>query len=81
MEKSASPHGGQSIENSRVFNGFRSIEMAIEAVKSFFAGHGLADRVIEFEVSSATVELIIAASTSNRSGDDDRMLSVATVDI
>ncbi len=35
--------------------------MAIEAVKRFFAGHGIADRVIEFEVSSVTVELAALA--------------------
>ena len=31
--------------------------MAIESVKAFFASYGIADRVREFEVSSATVEL------------------------
>ncbi len=31
--------------------------MAIEAVKEYFAKYGMADRVIEFDVSSATVEL------------------------
>ena len=35
--------------------------MAIEKVKDFFAAHGLADRVMEFSVSSATVELAAAA--------------------
>ncbi len=35
--------------------------MPIETVKAFLARHGLADRVREFEVSSATVELAAAA--------------------
>ncbi|MBQ9132971.1 MAG: YbaK/EbsC family protein [Clostridia bacterium] len=35
--------------------------MAIEKVKAYFAAHGMADRVREFEVSSATVELAAAA--------------------
>lgn len=35
--------------------------MAIEKVKEFFARHGMADRVLEFEVSSATVELAAQA--------------------
>ena len=34
--------------------------MSIEAVKKYLAGYGLADRVIEFEQSSATVELAAA---------------------
>ena len=35
--------------------------MAIEKVKEYFAGFGIADRVREFDVSSATVELAAAA--------------------
>ena len=35
--------------------------MAIEKVKAFFAGFGMEDRVLEFEVSSATVELAAQA--------------------
>ena len=35
--------------------------MSIEKVKAFFAAQGLASRVLEFEVSSATVELAAAA--------------------
>lgn len=35
--------------------------MAIEKVKAFFASHGMEDRVREFDVSSATVELAAAA--------------------
>ena len=35
--------------------------MAIEKVKAYFAAHGMTDRVREFEVSSATVELAAAA--------------------
>lgn len=35
--------------------------MAIEKVKAYFAGYGMADRILEFEVSSATVELAAAA--------------------
>ena len=35
--------------------------MAIEKVKAYFAEHGMADRVREFDVSSATVELAAAA--------------------
>ena len=35
--------------------------MAIEKVKEFFAGFGMEDRVLEFEVSSATVELAAQA--------------------
>ena len=35
--------------------------MAIEKVRSFFAGFGMEDRVIEFEVSSATVALAAEA--------------------
>ena len=35
--------------------------MSIEAVKEFFARRGLADRVREFDVSSATVELAALA--------------------
>lgn len=34
--------------------------MSIERVKAFFAGKGMADRVLEFDVSSATVELAAA---------------------
>ena len=35
--------------------------MAIEAVKAYFSQYGMADRVKEFEVSSATVELAAQA--------------------
>ena len=35
--------------------------MSIEDVKAFFARHGMAERVREFEVSSATVELAARA--------------------
>ena len=35
--------------------------MAIEKVKAYFAAHGMEDRVLEFDVSSATVELAAAA--------------------
>ena len=35
--------------------------MAIEVVKAFFANYGLADRVREFDVSSATVDLAAQA--------------------
>lgn len=35
--------------------------MSIEKVKEFFARHGMEHRVMEFEVSSATVELAAAA--------------------
>ncbi len=35
--------------------------MAIEEVKAFFRAHGMEDRVLEFEVSSATVELAAEA--------------------
>ena len=35
--------------------------MAIEKVKEYFAGFGIADRVQEFDVSSATVELAALA--------------------
>lgn len=35
--------------------------MAIERVKAFFEGFGIADRILEFDVSSATVELAAQA--------------------
>ena len=35
--------------------------MALETVKAFFAQYGMADRVMEFDVSSATVELAAQA--------------------
>ena len=35
--------------------------MAIEKVKAYFATHGMENRVLEFDVSSATVELAAAA--------------------
>lgn len=35
--------------------------MSIEAVKAFFADRGMGDRVLEFDVSSATVELAAQA--------------------
>ena len=36
-------------------------EMAIEAVKEYFSQYGIADRIIEFDVSSATVDLAAQA--------------------
>ena len=39
----------------------RNIIMAIEKVKEFFRQYGMEDRIREFEVSSATVELAAAA--------------------
>lgn len=35
--------------------------MSFEKVKAFFAAHGMAERIREFDVSSATVELAAAA--------------------
>lgn len=35
--------------------------MSVEKVRAFFAGHGMSDRVREFPVSSATVELAARA--------------------
>ena len=35
--------------------------MSLERVKEFFAQHGMEDRIQEFDVSSATVELAAAA--------------------
>ena len=35
--------------------------MAIEDVRAFFASYGMADRILEFDVSSATVELAAQA--------------------
>jgi len=35
--------------------------MSIEKVKAYFSGFGIADRILEFEVSSATVELAAQA--------------------
>lgn len=35
--------------------------MAIEAVKEYFANYGMEDRILEFDVSSATVELAAQA--------------------
>jgi len=35
--------------------------MAIDKVKAYFAGFGMADRILEFDVSSATVDLAAAA--------------------
>ena len=35
--------------------------MAIEKVRAFFARFGMADRIMEFDVSSATVELAAQA--------------------
>ncbi|MDR1298088.1 MAG: YbaK/EbsC family protein [Deltaproteobacteria bacterium] len=35
--------------------------MSIEATKAYFGGFGMADRILEFEVSSATVELAAKA--------------------
>lgn len=35
--------------------------MAIEAVKAFFSAYGMADRILEFDVSSATVDLAAQA--------------------
>ena len=39
----------------------RNIKMSIERVRAFFAEKGMEDRVREFDVSSATVELAAAA--------------------
>ena len=39
----------------------QEIEMAIEAVKAFFAKYGMADRIRELDESSATVELAAQA--------------------
>lgn len=36
--------------------------MAIEKVRAYLAEHGMADRILEFEVSSATVELAAQAA-------------------
>ena len=35
--------------------------MAIDKVKDFFRGFGMEDRIMEFDVSSATVELAAQA--------------------
>lgn len=35
--------------------------MAIEKVRAYFEGYGMADRILEFQVSSATVELAAQA--------------------
>ena len=35
--------------------------MAIEKVKAYFRGHGMEERVLEFDISSATVELAAVA--------------------
>ncbi len=35
--------------------------MSIEKVRAYFAGHGIADRIREFDVSSATVDLAAQA--------------------
>ena len=35
--------------------------MSVERVKSFFEQYGMKDRILEFDVSSATVELAAAA--------------------
>lgn len=35
--------------------------MALDKVKAYFAQHGIADRILEFETSSATVELAAEA--------------------
>ena len=40
--------------------------MSIEKVKAYFASVGLADRILEFEVSSATVALAIAEIQPDR---------------
>ena len=55
--------------------------MAIEKVREYFAGCGMADRILEFDSSSATVELAaqalsceprrIAKSLSFMLGEDD----------
>ena len=44
-----------------LLSGDRGDTMAIEAVKEYFAQYGIADRVKEFDVSSATVELAAQA--------------------
>ena len=35
--------------------------MALDKVKAYFAQYGIADRILEFETSSATVELAAEA--------------------
>ena len=35
--------------------------MSIEKVRAYFDTHGIADKIMEFDVSSATVELAAAA--------------------
>ncbi len=40
--------------------------MSVEKVKEYFASFGLEDRVLEFPVSSATVELAAAALNCER---------------
>ena len=64
--------------------------MAIEKVKDFFAKYGMSDRVLEFDVSSATVELAAAAvgcepcriaKTLSFMLDDQAILVVAAGDV
>ena len=63
--------------------------MAIEQVRAYFAGQGMADRVLEFEASSATVELAARAvgvegariaKTLSFKGVDSNILLVAAGD-
>ena len=52
-------HAKKAARSGRLWQGWDT--MAIEAVKEYFAQFGLADRVREFDVSSATVELAAQA--------------------
>ena len=42
--------------------------MSVDKVKKYFAGYGMESRVLEFDVSSATVELAAAALNVSRDG-------------
>ena len=46
----------------RTHSGKRGLSMAIEKVRAYLAEHDMADRILEFEVSSATVELAAQAA-------------------
>ena len=41
--------------------------MSIERVKEYFRSYGMEDRILEFDVSSATVELATASTAAFRS--------------
>ena len=45
--------------------------MSVERVKDFFEKEGIADRIQEFDVSSATVELAAQALTATDAGCQD----------